>query len=284
MQLKGHSHSRLDFASGPNGNFVIKRIQDTGKMVSQAKKQMYFKNIISSDPRMALGFDVPEVVGCCDHCITMRYYNGLSIIDFIEQSSKKQLDNIVHNLFEFIKWEIQKSPIAKIDEVQIYSKFGSAIPPIDGYIPIGICHGDLTLSNMLFCDKKIILLDFIDCFIETPIQDIAKLLQEVNLMWSLHFFSGHVDTTKVKIGYNYLKKEIVRMLPMFGVELEYINYFYFTSLVRILPYVKTKEIYDLIIGEINDNSDFADSWRVNTLSWCKAKVPNDAPLWKFNAN
>ena len=50
----------------------------------------------------------------------------------------------------------------------------------------GKCHGDLTLSNIIINSdlKKIILIDFLKTFNESPLQDICKLIQDLRLYWS----------------------------------------------------------------------------------------------------
>jgi serine/threonine protein kinase len=66
--------------------------------------------------------------------------------------------------------------------------------------PIGFCHGDLTLANMLIDpeNRELCVFDFLDCFVvgilglhsmladfkqESPLQDIAKLLQDASHQW-----------------------------------------------------------------------------------------------------
>ena len=51
-------------------------------------------------------------------------------------------------------------------------------------MPVGICHGDMTLSNMIFNDNEVYLIDFLDSFIETPLMDIVKLRQDTKYNWS----------------------------------------------------------------------------------------------------
>ena len=54
----------------------------------------------------------------------------------------------------------------------------------------GFNHGDLTFSNILYdIDNGIIyLIDFLDNIIETPINDIVKLIQETKHNWTLHMY------------------------------------------------------------------------------------------------
>ena len=57
-------------------------------------------------------------------------------------------------------------------------------------IPLGACHGDLTLSNMIFSQQQdLVLIDFLDTYLESPLQDLAKISQELEFGWS----SRHLD-------------------------------------------------------------------------------------------
>jgi hypothetical protein len=52
-------------------------------------------------------------------------------------------------------------------------------------IPEGFCHGDLTFSNILVDGKsrRIAAFDFLDSFVESPLQDIAKIRQDTSYYW-----------------------------------------------------------------------------------------------------
>ena len=50
---------------------------------------------------------------------------------------------------------------------------------------VGDCHGDLTLSNIISVgDRAFYLFDFLYTFLESPLQDVAKISQEFNYGWS----------------------------------------------------------------------------------------------------
>lgn len=52
-------------------------------------------------------------------------------------------------------------------------------------IPMGNCHGDLTLSNVIVnAANGVTLIDFLDTFLETPLQDLAKVNQDYLYGWS----------------------------------------------------------------------------------------------------
>ncbi|MBT0858600.1 phosphotransferase, partial [Campylobacter coli] len=70
--------------------------------------------------------------------------------------------------------------------------------------PIGYCHGDLTFSNILFQNQNIVLIDFLDNFIETPLQDVVKLRQDTRHKWSLKMTHANYDEIKIRIILSYL--------------------------------------------------------------------------------
>lgn len=60
------------------------------------------------------------------------------------------------------------------------------------HIPLGKCHGDLTLSNLLVQERfardsepTIVVIDFLDSFIESPLADLAKMAQDLLYGWTL---------------------------------------------------------------------------------------------------
>jgi hypothetical protein len=55
-------------------------------------------------------------------------------------------------------------------------------------VPIGFCHGDLTLSNALFMSHAITLIDWSPTFIDTPLLDWIKLRQD-----TLHYWTSFIS-------------------------------------------------------------------------------------------
>lgn len=52
-------------------------------------------------------------------------------------------------------------------------------------VPLGPCHGDLTLSNVIWSPSLgLVLIDFLSTFLESPLQDLAKISQELEFGWS----------------------------------------------------------------------------------------------------
>ena len=56
------------------------------------------------------------------------------------------------------------------------------------YFPVGKCHGDLTLSNVIMAnDGTLNLIDYLDTFFESPLQDVAKIMQDFVYGWSFRY-------------------------------------------------------------------------------------------------
>jgi len=106
-------------------------------------------------------------------------------------------------LYTFINSNIIKSKVQKICPEKIIAKYEEVTPNKDfDYIfyelnemeiPIGKCHGDLTLSNILY-NGKFIIIDFLDSFIETPIMDIVKIKQDTKYGWSFMIAEQSINT------------------------------------------------------------------------------------------
>jgi hypothetical protein len=108
---------------------------------------------------------------------------------------------------------------------------------------VGYCHGDLTLSNLIISTKKnkIILIDFLHSYNDSPLQDICKLIQDLKLYWTSRYLEGQ-NFLRAKIFCNNLKlfqnirsdikKDYIEIL-----ELELLM-----TLYRILPYTSGNDL------------------------------------------
>lgn len=119
-------------------------------------------------------------------------------------------------------------------------------------LPLGRCHGDLTLSNVLFdrASGRFILLDFLDSYLETPLLDLAKLRQETRLSWSSLITKATHDRMKYRqvmarldahMTERFGRRDDVRLL---GRILET------QTLLRLLPYVRDDAVAEAIVGQL----------------------------------
>lgn len=115
----------------------------------------------------------------------------------------------------------------------LYSK----IP--ESYLPLGFCHGDFTLSNMLFGKNDIFIFDFLDSFIESPLVDIVKLRQDTRFGWTLMLDEtiSSPQSTRIKIAQKYIDQFIEDFIINHEAYSDWYNYLELYNLARILPYV-----------------------------------------------
>jgi thiamine kinase-like enzyme len=69
----------------------------------------------------------------------------------------------------------------------------------DMVMPVGMCHGDLTFSNILFNGNNYYLIDFLDSFIESPLLDIVKIRQDTAYLWSTLMYHKPFDKVRLSI-------------------------------------------------------------------------------------
>lgn len=116
-------------------------------------------------------------------------------------------------------------------------------------IPIGYCHGDLTLSNILIdpLNNKLFLIDFLDSFIESPIFDIVKIRQDTKFCWTLELYNHNLDKNKIRIIMNELDNKIDNYFKKYVYyELIY-KYFEIMNILRIIQYCRSTKIKEYLI-------------------------------------
>ncbi len=252
--MKGYS----GFILRTNGKVFCKDTnKDPQALLHQAHKQMKYRGKLLDSP-MKLIFDVPKVTLKTGTGFCMDFVYGYNIIDVLETCDISTIDTIIDRVFSLIDWEFSISK-KRLLNVEAFKNKLSVDCPMGfrkhimnklhekyRFVSIGMCHGDYSFANMIFGDK-IYLIDFLSPFIRSPYQDIAKLLQSVNLKWSYLMLEKPVDDVKVSIGYKYLKKEIYKKIDAYDKDLVHI--FYFMCLCRLFAYTTEKTMYNLIYNE-----------------------------------
>jgi len=216
------------------------------RLAAQAKKQSYFKHLNFAN------IHSPAIFQTGSDYFDMEFINGKSFLQFFETASKQDLDNVGNSLNEYFgqlieneKWYDQ-TIIRKLlrDKLQTFKEntvFPSILDETAGLlsnislikIPKTFCHGDLTLANVIFQDKKIFLIDFLDSFIDSYYMDLVKLKQDLYYGWTFGIQNNHSLRVKQSCSYlwNKLTDYPLTKEPIFKV-LDRINFF------RIEPYLQ----------------------------------------------
>lgn len=267
IEVKGNSGCSINIVEHDNKLTVHKSTFDSSyvqRLVTQANKQ---KNAV-----LTSNIEVPKIhsvsISDSSATIVMDYIHAKNFVDFIEQSPISAIDDFTKSIIAYIDNEIKSSHedticsnvfTDKISSIEHNSEKNSFITnKIFNLIkeaskvfkhlgniklPVGICHGDLTLSNILFSSNKYYLIDFLDSFIETPIQDIVKLRQDTSLLWSLQMYDRSYDKIRVKTVLDYIDDAIN---DHFSTTCEYYkscyDYIQLINILRIVPYTKSQTV------------------------------------------
>lgn len=113
-------------------------------------------------------------------------------------------------------------------------------------IPVGVCHGDLTFSNVLFCGQQYCLIDFLDSFIETPLQDIVKLRQDSQYLWSCLMYQQPYDALRLKLISEYVDGWLDTHFSQYDWYKAHYDVLQLMNMLRILPYAKEEKVVEYL--------------------------------------
>lgn len=273
IDVKGHSGCSIDVVDENGKLYIIKATDSpsyTSRLARQALKQRAETKFDYPHMRIPEIYDIYNN-GSHAH-IKMEYVYSKNFIEFFEQSGFEQLNYFIEAIISYIEKEIEYSPVVTVPRQTINTKFNSVynsiisnpfikndtdfmqmiieaqkiiqcpdITSID--IPVGRCHGDLTLSNILFSGNNYYLIDFLDSFIESPLLDIVKIRQDTCWNWSELMYSGHFDRIRLRIILKHLDEAIVQH---FSSKYPWYNKYYpmmqLLNFMRILQYAKEAAI------------------------------------------
>ncbi len=241
FKVKGNSNYNLKLEN----NLVSKTSHKKDvRLIVSAKKQKDFESNF---------FKSPTVTDIHENGFSMEYIQGESFSQFFTLATKRDLDGLIRKLDGYFKERIIGEITISIqilkDKLQSLPNGNNLLPLLSNHsditIKVGLSHGDMTLSNMIFTDE-IYLIDFLDSYIESPTMDLVKLRQDTHLYWSLNMVSNVTDLTKIKLGLLYIDKWLVENYPIEKYELLQI-----INLLRIYPYTNDIEIKKYLQTNIN---------------------------------
>ena len=234
------------------------------RLLNQCIKQKQFaSNILRSPKVYKEGLDHNRFF------FEMELVTCKTFDSFFITATKQCLDNVAEKIILFIKSNISGTMILERDI--IVNKFEKTKKDIrikknidlsylnetfyslnqNLQIPSGYCHGDLTFSNLLFEGEGIVALDFLDTYLDTPLQDLVKLKQDTNYFWSLKRLKNHTDKLKIKQCLRYIDQKIDLEFSNYPYYEEYYRVFQILNLMRIIPYCKLRADIDFLTEKIN---------------------------------
>ena len=197
--------------------------------------------------------------------VEMQYSNGLDFIEFIKHASRDSLDLAADHLDRIVTQSIETSAMTRVPYATLRDKMASIaprcaavagvdIPPLfeklptdDLDLPVGHCHGDLTLSNILFRQGGITVIDFLDNFIETPLQDMVKVRQDTCFLWSCQLYRQPFDKVRTELALRYMDQRVHEMFSRHDFYRRHYAIFQFVNLARVLPYCQTPQLQQHVV-------------------------------------
>ena len=269
----GHSGCHVSVIE-ESGNILVKKSSNDLSYIPRLKKQ------ISKQKNFSLHTDmicIPEIYGEFHYknvyyCI-MEYAMGVDFIEFSRIASPDDVDFLCHNLFDFISYEMSRSVyqpfpkkafLSKISDIKTHPNSNQTCIDICQKIetlieknhfpniPFGECHGDLTFSNIMISLKngRIFLIDFLDTFVESPLQDIVKIQQDTLYKWI--FIKNNFSKDRMRS--EMILKKIDHMLNLFieenKIDKNTLRIFQIVNLLRIIPYTHCEKIKNFLLEKI----------------------------------
>ena len=207
-----------------DGKVIIKSAGSpkyNSRLRKQAEKQFHF-----SRHYVLPHFSTPRILNAIDDEIfsfEMEYINGLSFSEFLGFASRKDLMNLADafvQYFQLSKYNSDFYPeedsrrliLNKLHSLKEKSEYKffidfltSKVHASSDSVPCNFCHGDFTLSNMIFHDK-VYLIDFLDSYIDSYWIDLAKVRQDLYYRWALIYNEG--NNLRLNSAFDYLNNVI----------------------------------------------------------------------------
>lgn len=293
IEVKGHSGCQIDVVNENGTVYVYKSTADSKylkRLVLQTKKQQAAGQVEYQHVRVPKIYELQENADTT--VVKMQYVYSKNFIEFFEQVGFEQVDYFIGALEYFVEYEISESKLQKVSPVIFQEKLAEIRGRVENkssycvdtnsgakeikpeiqsimercqkifdelqemFIPIGICHGDLTFSNILFNGNNYYLIDFLDSFIESPLQDIVKIRQDTAYRWSQLMYTKPYDAVRFRIICDKIDREID---AYFTRKYQWYTDNYRTvqlmNILRILPYAHEEKVINYLVNVLNELLD-----------------------------
>lgn len=212
ISAASHSNADVSLLISDNILCVLKQSNIIDHRFSQSiQKQKIFQPITLAGLSISAAQILREETSDEKHKIIMRYANGISGADFAIEGNREIAGEISRGLTALLVNNMSQSIIKQIPKLIFLEKFNDLFSNSNYFksrhldtlnkvaecinalleerdtiaTPVGPCHGDLTLSNIILSQSQgMILIDFLPTFLESPLQDLAKISQDLEFGWS----------------------------------------------------------------------------------------------------
>jgi len=281
IEVKGHSGCSIDIVR-QGRNLIIEKGTKDPKYVERLYKQAIKQKTASATKFHFIR--IPEILDIkktdTEMTMQMEYVYSKNFVDYFENAGFDQVNYFVKATDIFIQNEIERSEMQAVPASIMLEKFADvkakslsnqhikdfgydftammnvcekhfkALPEYMN-IPVGVCHGDLTLSNILFNGNNYYLIDFLDSFIESPIIDMVKMRQDTAHSWSPLMYEGRFDKTRFEIIVRKIDQDLDTIFSQQEWYRQYYDVFQLMNLLRVLQYGHERKVVNYLATEIS---------------------------------
>ncbi len=275
---QSHSGDELIAFSAGSDNYIKKTfVSKNNRIFESIKKQQYFEKITSG----YINISAVEIIELTEQddslSIIMPYVDGLSGSEYALHGDREVGAALSSSMNQLIIMELLNSQMQEINKNIFIEKTNEIILKLSNKklsllankikrdldllpdfipIPIGSCHGDLTLSNII-CSRYqgVKLIDFLSVYLESPLQDVAKIIQDYQYGWSFR----HLPTPEKIKGSIFLRNEMPDIIDIVNDKYKsQIALLTRLTLLRIAPYLKDITTEEWLISSLSNYIEFTD--------------------------
>jgi len=253
-----HSHDLLEIVHRDHVTCVRKTFRlDVGRARRNVDKQRLFRPLYTGMARLGAA-EVLEFEVHADRAeLLMPYIDGMTGHMFPVQATRKVAHTLSAAFSTMLYSQLNESREELVTTALFRDKLVSVAAatrddalkrlveaclqivdalPSEMVFPLGPCHGDLTLSNVILDPMSgITLIDFLETFLETPLQDVAKLKQDYVYGWSFRKDTPALGIKAEILCRHHFPKAINQIERMYPTQVHLLT---LMTLARIAPYVR----------------------------------------------
>ncbi len=277
LSIRGNSGCVVSVLETPRGAVVVKSA--AGLQVDRLRLQIDKQRDARRVNRLPY-VRVPEILDETDdgdsYAATMEYVYFQSAPEFFNRSSIPDMGRVADHVVGFVTAELERSTMTRVSIDPVLSKLDAIeaalattawaprygphvvrlraqaldFGPMD--LPIGPCHGDLTMSNIMIANdaSAIALIDFLDSFIESPLIDLAKLRQDTRFRWSALMTETAIDRLRFGQVMGALDDRLQEPFAGLDWHANYLGFMTELTLLRIAPYATRPAVHDFILQSL----------------------------------
>jgi tRNA A-37 threonylcarbamoyl transferase component Bud32 len=278
ITLPGRSGCRVEVQRQGKQLVIVKSTVDSS-YAPRLQRQIELQRAYRTRNNLA-GVVIPEVISECTErggfTATMEYIGLFNCNQFLEQAGIDELQQLASLLWQVIEQELAWADVHavpcgafvdKIEEIRRRARFRASeqvecrLDSIRTWfesqgelsLPTAVCHGDLTLSNVLVsaAGDRIALIDFLDSFVLSPVLDMVKLRQDTLLGWSIRLAGVISDRVRPELALGHLDRLLHARFMRCSAYNRYHTGLQALNLARTLPYLHDASMRQFVITAIS---------------------------------